>query len=64
MIVSTLVALILSLFLIGMSAVFEMRRLNREIELLQDGIRRANQNAAIYKALAYDKEVHRVGEGA
>jgi len=64
MIVSTLVALILSLFLIGMSAVFEMRRLNREIELLQDGIRRANQNTAIYKALAYDKEVHRVVEGS
>ena len=56
MIVSTLVALILSLFLIGMSAVFEMRRLNRESELLQDGIRRANQNTATYKAMAYYKE--------
>jgi len=59
MIVSALVAIILSLFLVGISAVFEMRRMNREIELLRAAIRRANQNTATYKALAYELQKER-----
>ena len=53
MIEAVLVAVIISMFLVGMSAVFEMRRLNKEIEQLRAGIKRANQNTATYKALAY-----------
>ena len=51
-----LIAIIVALFLIGMSAVFEMRALNRENKTLRQGLVRVKGQLATYKALVYDYE--------
>ena len=62
MVESVLVAILISMFLISMSAVFEMRNLNKENERLRAALKRANKNTATYKALAYDTKAGSEGE--
>ena len=59
MIVSAWIALNLAFFLICVSAIFELRARGKEIELLRAAIKRANQNTATYKALAYELQKER-----